>query len=469
MGNKIRNYVDLQAFHPEVTGSCFYLNIVVNHALQYKLLIDFGMYHEENYEDLNQVIPVDLSEIDAVLVTHNHIDHTGKLPLLYLNGFKGQVYATDLTSQLMGPALRDTANIFKLNAKRKKEHFFYSSADVQNLLDHVIGCSYNTKIDLAPFISMMFLPNQHLLGAASILLKIKPPHQKAIFLLFTGDYAKNNLLFSFPPLPSNIYKKDITIIQEATYGAMSTKEIIPCLENNILHAIAEGKTVICPAFALGRYQEMMYLIRLWQDSNKLSKDIPIYLDGNLPFAYNAIIQKNPTCLNANAKRFYPHHCDVVSDDKRPDLLSNSPKIIITTSGMGSQGPAYYYIQQAISLPHVLFHFLGYMAENTLGRKLQEVEKGDTFLMSGMVLQKNADVVYTNELSAHAKQDELLSYLRDFSHINCLLTNHSQTSTNETYVKYVKQQNLGIKKIGIAKCNFIYRIDAYGLVKQIPLS
>lgn len=193
-------------------------------------------------------------------------------------------------------------------------------------------------------------------------------------MLFTGDYASSNSFFNVEDIPDKFKNLSINLVTESTYGTTSKKEIKHNFKDLVIDSVKNGKTLIITLFAFGRMQEIKYVLKKLQDENLLSKDIKIYSDGKLAHEYDDfyISHIDKLCI----KDFMPENISIVSGfNERNDVLADKkPKIILTTSGMGNYGPAQVYLPYYVSSPNSSIIFGGYTAENTLGRKLQEVEQ-----------------------------------------------------------------------------------------------
>lgn len=466
MGTKTRFYADIMTYHPEVTGS---LNLVVvkfPDGTTSKFIVDCGLFQEREHYELNAKLPFDPETLDFVLVTHNHVDHTGRLPFLIEKGYYKKIYTSKQTARLLPLALADSYRVLNSTAIRQHKQVLYSADDVERTLQKVVGCEYEKEVKLTDRISAVFLNNGHLLGAAMILVKISYPGEENINILFTGDYNKENMFFDVNPVPKEIRDLRLTIVEESTYGDMESTEKKPVFEENIAKAIVEGKTILVPVFSLGRAQEILYIIKKMQTEGRISDNVPIYFDGKLAFKYTGIYHEKEMNLKPDMKDFLPKNLVYVSKTIREEIIYDpSPKIILTTSGMGSYGPAQTYIPKMISHDNVLIQFTGYTAEGTLGARLKQAKIGDIVDVSGVVTIKRADVEYTAEYSAHAKADELIDLLKQFNKVNLVLINHGEHETKERYARRVVKE-VKTKEVGILGEGYFFRINPYGLVKTM---
>lgn len=473
MGSKERFFVDIMALNSGVTGSGY--PIVVNYPNGYKtqFLLECGLFEgKDNPEDerapfnLNESFPFNANNVEFCIISHNHVDHTGRLPLLAKQGFDGKVYTSKETGILLPLALGDSYKVLKELAKRKHCKELYSEADVSNILDSVKTIDFSETMQIDSHTKVTLFKNGHLVGAAFVLLQIQYEEYEDINILFTGDYNTKNVFFDIPKLPKYVLDMPLTIIQESTYGTTDSTEIVECFEKNILECISNNGTSVNMAFSLGRFQEILYKLKQMQDSGELSTDIPIYADGKLGIRYTYLFTKGKLGIKDEALDFLPKNLTFVSKDNREDVLeSEECKIIVSTSGMGTYGPAPQYIIKFIRNKKNLIQFTGFTPEGTLGYRLKCAQDGDVVQVGGMSVVKKAKVEHTTEFSAHAKADEMISFLRQFNNIKLVLVNHGDSEVKEAFAKRIVQE-VGPKDVGILGREYLYRIGAYGIIKTM---
>ncbi len=459
-------YADIMSQHQEVTGSCHLVVVKLPNGETIRIMVDCGLFQEKEHYNDNRKLICKPANLDFVIITHNHIDHIGRLPLLIKEGYEGNFYSTHITQNLMPLALYDTCRILADLSKRKNIPSLYDSKDVAQTIDRTWGYDFNKKIRLSPNVTVTFFKNGHLVGAAMILLQISYPGYEDINLLFTGDYNNKNMFFNIEELPLEVRKLPLTIIQEATYGYVDSTEIKPVFKENVAKAISNGKTVIAPVFSLGRAQEILYILKKMQEDGQISTSIPIYFDGKLAFEYTNFYLAKAFDLKPEMENFLPDNLQAVNKTSRMSVVQDEgAKIIVTTSGMGSYGPAQTYIPAYLSRKNALIHFTGYTAERTLGRLLQETEIGSTVKALGLVTIKRADVQYTNEYSAHAKADEMIAFLKQFENIRMVLVNHGQVEVKEQFAERILSE-VDTRNVGILGCGYLFRVNNYGLIKTM---
>lgn len=469
MGSKNRFYMDVQTLNSGVTGSCHLCIVKYPNGETTRFIVDCGLFQgsdESNSENLT--FPFTESSIEFVLITHNPIDHVGRLPLLVKNGYHGNIYTTPPTALLLNLALFDSYRVLKDTAKRRNHPMLYSDSDVSKTLKLVKPLPFCESIALNEHIKVTFFYNGHLIGAALILVEISYPGEENINWLFTGDYNNSNMFFNVPALPKEVQELPLNVMQESTYGDMDSSEISPCFESNVLSALSQNRnsTIVVPVFSLGRSQEILYFLRTLQDAGKLSTQLPIFFDGKLAKRYTELYLGSSLGIKEGMTDFLPHSLQYVDTGIRDSvLMDHHEKIILTSSGMGSYGPAPQYISTFIKQKNALIHFTGYTAEGTLGRSLQTASIGDIVKIGGILVEKQARVEYTSEFSAHAKADELIHFLQQFSNLNLVLVNHGDSEVKERFAKRIIKE-VKTKNVGIASRDMFFRVSPYHLIKTM---
>lgn len=467
-----RFYLDLMQDYAEVTGN-FLLGITKIGERTIKFATDCGLYQEKDHDEQNTFFPTNPEEVEFVILTHNHVDHTGRLGYFVRNGFEGKIYTTEITRRILGRALYDSARILKdTNTRKHQKGISYDAEDVEKTLNQVVGCDYNKPIKVNENMTLTFIPNGHLLGAASALLQIHCPGQsKDINILFSGDYNNKNMFFRVAPIRKWITELPINIVIESTYGYMDSSEVKHVFAKNILKAITEGKSIVIPVFSLGRAQEILFYLKDMQKKYpEVFDGVPIYYDGKLSFYYTDMyykLQKEGLVRFYKDKQdFMPENLTRVEDRAiRKDVIKDtSQKIIVTTSGMGSYGPAQTYLPVFIGRDDALIHFTGYCSEGTLGYRLKYAEKGEPVEVGGAKTLKRADVEFTNEFSAHAKADELIKkFLKKLKDSRFIMVNHGKDETKDIFADRILAE-IDTKYVGILGREYFYRIDKDGFVK-----
>lgn len=247
---------------------------------------------------------------------------------------------------------------------------------------------------------------------------------------------------------------------------MDSSEIKKSFKQNIKECINKEGSVIALVFSLGRAQEILYELKMMQQKGELDKEVPIYFDGKLAIRYTQLYIKNELHIKEEMKDFLPENLTFVDKASRSDVLENrNKKIIVTTSGMGSYGPAQTYIPEYLSRENALIQFTGYTAEGTMGNRLKETKKGETVEVAGIIRIKRAKVEYTTEYSAHAKADEMIEFLKQFKNLRLVLVNHGEIHSKNVFANRIVEE-VDTKRVGLLGREYFFRVDSYGLVKTL---
>lgn len=466
MGKNCRFYADIMAMQNEVTGSCNLVIVKLPDGETIRFVVDCGLFQGQEYEELNSILPFYAENVDFCLVTHVHVDHIGRLPYMIRNGFFNPIYATETTCKLLPLALKDSFKVLSSVSKRKNSNPLYSEGDVEKTLSLLKSCQYNKQIQVHENVKVTFLNNGHLVGAALILVQISYPGYDDINLLFTGDYNNKNIFFDVDPIPQKILELPLVVIQESTYGDMDSTEITKCFRNNILRCLNNNGTVVSLVFSLGRAQEILYVLKMMQNEGILDVQIPIYFDGKLAIRYTDLFIRDGLGIKDDMRNFLPENLTFVDKSIRGDILEDtSKKIILTTSGMGSYGPAQTYIPEYISRENALIQFTGYTAEGTIGNRLKNTELGSMVEVGGVLARKRANVEYTTEFSAHAKADEMIEFLKQFNNLKLVLVNHGELKAKNIFAERIIKE-VKSKRVGLLGNEYFFRVDSNGLVKTL---
>ena len=410
----------------EVTGSMTLLEVGDK-----KGLIDCGM---EQGKDLfkNAELPVTAGEIDFVLLTHAHIDHSGNLPLLYKQGFRGNVFATEATCNLCDIMLQDCAHIQMQEAewKTRKEmrkgnaavEPIYDMEDVQGLLGTMIPCRYHEMIEVNDCVSIRFTDVGHLLGSACIEVWLTEDGQERK-ITFSGDLGNSNQPILRDP---QTVEETEYLMMETTYGDRNHERVhtdyVSELAEIIQTTMDRGGNVVIPSFAIGRTQEMLYFIReiknrglvrghdsfpVYVDSPLAVEATGIFLQCDLDFVDDemaAIVRRGE-----NPLVFPGLHTSVSTDESKAINADTEPKVIISASGMCDAGRIRHHLKHNLWRPECTVLFVGYQAEGTLGRILIDGIKKQVKLFDEDI-EVRAEVRVLPGVSGHADQQGLLNWL-----------------------------------------------------------
>ena len=410
----------------EVTGSCHCLQ-----ACGKKILIDCGMQQgPDEYE--HQEIPFAPGEIDYVLLTHAHIDHSGRLPLLAKLGFRGAICATDATCDLCGIMLRDSAHIQEFEAEwknrkgkragREEIEPMYTMRDAEAAISLLEPYVYNQVEQLCDGIAIRFIDAGHLLGSASIELWVTE-EDVTKKLVFSGDVGNLN-----QPLindPSYIAEADYVVV-ESTYGDRlhnPPPDYAESLAQIIQRTFDRGGNVVIPSFAVGRTQEMLYFLRDIKARGLVHghNNFPVYVDSPLAVEATSIFQDNRADFDEEATELIRHginpitflglHLAITSDESKAINFDNTPKVILSASGMCEAGRIKHHLKHNLWRPQSTVVFVGYQAAGTLGRALMEGAK--SVKLFGETIEVEAEIVSLEGVSGHADQAGLLRWLDAF--------------------------------------------------------
>jgi metallo-beta-lactamase family protein len=396
------------------------------------ILLDCGLYQGSRQDTYfrNQNLPFKASEIDYLVLSHAHIDHSGNIPNLVKSGFRGDIICTYATRDLCTIMLRDSAKIQQydieyLNRKRSKNKQpllepIYSVADAIASLKQFIGIGYERTYTLFPGVTLTFYDAGHILGSAIVALDIEDESSKGQRrLVFSGDLGRPHR----PILrdPTFLDEADILLI-ESTYGNRihdTVEEASDKLERIINTAYKRGGKVIVPAFAVGRTQELVYRLHQLIESRDIPPNLPIYVDSPLAIDATSVYRLHPEAYDEetadfllSAKNNDPFGFDMMrytrstQESKELNFL-REPAVIISASGMAEAGRILHHLKNNVEDPRNTILIVGWQAPNTLGRRI--VEKQPTVKIFGESYKLAAEVATINGLSAHADRNELLEW------------------------------------------------------------
>ena len=410
----------------EVTGSCTLLEINGRYYL-----IDCGM--EQGIDVFQNVaLPVPASQVDAVFLTHAHIDHSGMLPRLYKDGFRGIIYATEATAKLADIMLKDSAHIQmseiewkNRKAERSGEENFtptYTIEDALGAIKLFRGVKYNERITVSAGVDIRFTDIGHLLGSAAIEIWLREGDTEKK-IVFSGDVGNTNQPIIKDPAP--VAETDYLVL-ESTYGSRNHErhtDTIEVLAELIENTLSRGGNVVIPSFAIGRTQELLYAIReIKQRKLVKNSDFPVYVDSPLAIEATEIFSKcDPACFDDETRKLIDDGIDpirfdglrlsvTVEDSKRINETLE-PKVILSASGMCEAGRIRHHLKHNLWRPQNLILFVGYQAEGTLGRNL--IEGVQNVRLFGEDIAVRAQIKSLMGTSGHADQQGLISWLESF--------------------------------------------------------
>ena len=288
----------------EVAGSSFFYSVHWPDGENVRFFLDAGAFQGVNNSYLNGYFPFKAEKLSFGIVTHVHFDHVGLLPVIVRQGFKGKIYSSYGTVNLLDVALADTVKIEDKQLGRT----IATAEEVEETLEKTVGCAYRKIIKPHKNIKIIFFENGHLIGAAVILIIISCPGREDITILHTGDYKDKNLFFDVDAIPENIKNMKISsFVTESTYGNVDStnSKFDECLVENTVWAIKRGMTVLYPTFALGRHQEVLYKIKQIKEKELIPKETLVVVDGKASQIYNTRFQYSDLGIKLEMKKFLP--------------------------------------------------------------------------------------------------------------------------------------------------------------------
>ena len=413
----------------QVTGSCHYLE-----ACGKRFLVDYGM-EQGNMAYESKGLPCSEAEIDFVLLTHAHVDHSGMLPYLYAKGFRGEIYTTIATQQLCSIMLRDCAHIqmqeaeWKSRKKKRSDQLteevkpLYGMEDADAVIKRLVPCAYGEMIEIAEGISVRFTDIGHLLGSASIEVFLFENGIRRT-VVFSGDIGnKDQPLIKDPQYTD---KADY-VVMETTYGdRLHEKSKVNSVEDFakiIQETLNGGGNVVIPSFAVGRTQELLYFLNQIKERGLVKyHDFPVYMDSPLAVDATEVFQKNTLdCFDEEAMEYirrgenpltFPGlNLAISSEESKAINFDEEPKVIISASGMCEAGRIRHHLKHNLWRPECTILFVGYQALGTLGRAL--IEGADEVELFGEPISVRASIMSLPGLSGHADRDGLAEWLGNF--------------------------------------------------------
>ena len=441
-----------------VTGSCHLLT-----SGEHKILLDCGQFQGGKAQDaLNyERFPFEPSEIECVVLSHAHIDHCGRLPLLTKRGFEGKIYCTDATADLLSIMLKDSAYIHEKETEwknRKAERAgrnqvepLYTIEDAEKALSLVSPILYDQQIEINPNMKIVFNDAGHILGSAITELWVTEDDKKSK-IVFSGDLGMEGR----PILRDPTYiKKADYVIMETTYGNRIHKELgsgVEKLIEIILNTTRRGGNVVIPSFAVGRTQELIYeLNRFYDSNNEFRKELDkifVYVDSPMATTATEIFRKNAQVFDEETREYilkgdnpleFKNLKFTRSSKESQDLNFNKePKVIISASGMCEAGRIRHHLKHNLWNPKNSIVFVGYQGQGTLGRSLIEGIKMVTLF--GEEIQVNAEIHNLEGFSGHADQNGLFAWLAHFQQKpKEIFLVHGEEDSKKDFAKLVNEK------------------------------
>jgi metallo-beta-lactamase family protein len=458
----------------EVTGSAHLLTLDSG----YKILLDCGLYQgsSDDMQGFNASWLFDPTEIDCLILSHAHIDHSGRIPKLVKDGFKGDIYCTHATRSLCAIMLLDSAKIQEMDAhyynkrQRKKGNHgqqkepLYTAHDVEKAWNLFCGHGYNRWIRINDQVELLFKDAGHILGSASVTLKITEGGRTTMFG-FSGDVGRPNrpILRDPKPMPEVDY-----LICESTYGN-KVHDNAPGEMGRFLSIIKhtclekKGKLII-PAFSIGRTQEIVYMLDQLETAGKLPH-IPVYVDSPLSVNATTIFGAHPECFDDDLNEYLliddnPFGFNKLTYVRKVEVSkklneSDEPSIIISSSGMMNAGRVKHHLFHNIDHERNTFLIVGYCAPQTPGGKLRD--GADEIRVFGIEKPVKAAIEIMDSFSAHADQNELIDFLENQkSGLKSLFLVHGTLDRQEAFSNLLNEN--GFASVAIPELGQEYELE-----------
>ena len=410
-----------------VTGSCHCLEVNGK-----KILVDCGLQQGRDEID-NAALPFHPGSIDVVLVTHAHIDHSGRIPMLIKNGFQGRIITTRLTAELLDIMLQDSAHIQEQDAEyqnrknkragRPEVQPIYTVADAMQMREYIQTCEYGQQVQVTDDVTAEFIDAGHLLGSASIKLTCREGGETRT-VIFSGDIGNVDQPIIRDP---QFFTSADYVLTESTYGDRNHTEVWSYtdeLAEIIDETLGKGGNVVIPSFAVGRTQELLYFIREIKDQGlvKSVPDFPVYIDSPLAKAATTVFcgdlhgyldEAALELVKDGTHMFsFPNlHLVETTEESRMLNLDKTPKIIISASGMCDAGRIRQHLKHNLWRANSAVVFVGFQSPGTLGRRL--LDGVESVKLFGEEIAVRAKVVNFQGLSSHADHDHLIEWIKAF--------------------------------------------------------
>jgi metallo-beta-lactamase family protein len=392
-----------------------------------RLLLDCGLFQGRRKESIlrNRTFPFDVTNIDAVILSHAHIDHSGNLPNLVKQGFNGPIFATHATANLTDLMVRDSGHIQEKQAESTSYHNakrgepavdpLYTEKDAERVKPLLKSYNYEESFEAAKGVAVTFYDAGHILGSASISLRVEEKQQKK-HLWFSGDIGRRGMpILRDPVLPE---EADV-LLMESTYGDKphnDPEKAYVEMRAIILRTLKRNGKVIIPSFAVGRTQELVYNLHRMSEDGDLPH-VPIYVDSPLAVNASKVFRAHPECYDAEMNKLvqtghpaldfkYLKYVETLDESKALNARTD-PMIIISASGMAETGRVVYHIRWAIENKNNTIMIVSWQSPETMGRRLADREK--TIKIFGDTYHCRAEIATVGGLSAHAGQDLLVEY------------------------------------------------------------
>lgn len=443
----------------EVTGTCHELQVNGK-----RILLDCGLFQGRRREtaEKNAQFTFNPKDIDAVVLSHAHMDHVGRIPVLWKRGFRGPIHCTYATKDLSAVMLKDGGYI-----QEKDEEFFckylsksmmacdgplYTQKDAEDCMTLFQGKNYNEWFDVVPGVRVQFLEAGHIVGAAMLVIEVTE-NGKTRVIGFSADLGRPTLPIirdpaAMPPVE--------LLICESTYGNRTHSDITSAmgeLKDVIIRTAKRGGKVIIPAFSLERMQEIVYDLHVLWDEKQIPA-IPIIIDSPLASAVTDIFMKHPECYDQKMfdqflqRQHNPFQFSLVkyTESKEESKALNGvpgPMIIMAASGMCEAGRIRHHLKNEIENPHNTIIAVGFMADHTLGRKIVDKTVAEVKIFDQMY-QKKAEIVSIDAYSGHADMHDLDKYVFAIEGLKRVILVHGELQQMEPFAERIRQKGITVE-------------------------
>lgn len=438
----------------EVTGS----NYLLTAADGNQVLVDYGMFQgtEDQVKQNYLEFPYDPAALQGVFLTHAHLDHSGRLPLLEYGNFNGKVYMTEPTRALVEVILSDSARIAE-NDKTKRP--LYTSKEVYKILNKISLVTYDKEITVGSF-AVTFRDAGHILGSSSIEIVDMSSDAKEK-IVFSGDLGNTPQDIV---RPTQLIETADYVVMETTYGDKNhpNEDPMKILQEEINIVEESGGVLLIPSFALERTQEVLHMLHLLKKEKKIKVDTLIYLDSPMGITATQIYLDFDAYWNEPLKNYRENPftfpgLEIIEDgrDSRAIIKDTRPKVIVAGSGMMSGGRIMHHAKNYLSLASTRVLFVGYQAEETIGREIQEGAKN--VKIKEEIIKVNAHLRSVETLSSHADQNKLMNWLGHIKNVKKVFLTHGEQMQREVFAERIKNE-LSIKDVILPLMNETHELS-----------
>ncbi len=437
----------------EVTGSSYLLECAGT-----RVLVDCGLFQGKDDDRKNrEAFPFAPSSLNAVLLTHAHMDHSGRIPLLVREGFRGQVWGTLPTMELVKVLWYDSANLMREESewKTKKNsrkglpavYPLYAKEDVDQAVNNLFAVGYDEKMDVAPGVSVRFRDAGHILGSAILEVWLEED-DKQVKIVFSGDLGPQKTVME--RTPSVITSADYVVL-ESTYGDRlhrSTEESRAEFHGVISAALRDRAKVFIPSFVVDRAQRILYEISLMKDNGAVDRGVPVFFDSPMGVKATEIYKKHMNLLSSEIQQYLNLEKDpfapeglkyITSVEESQAINSVRHAVVVAGSGMANGGRIVHHLKHGIWNPKNHVVFVGYQAKGTLGRRIVDGEK--SMRIAGEEVSVKANIHTINGFSAHADRDDLLKWAGNFSTSPLFLITHGEPESSLALSKTLEEAGM----------------------------